>query len=215
MHGTHCPNCPNSADLSNHLLQQLLHEDNDNEDDSGDDDNDEENDREEVINFQQWTAADLSQLLQQSLLIKEFVESLVDKMNDLTGHSYLARSQAQVLKRCTEELAADEVIILVDFAENFKFMFQDEVQSYHWTQQSCTLSPVVVYFKKDGLLASSSLCFISHYLNHNTAFAHKITFLTMGCIKESIMAHVRKAYKQDLTLQLPSLGQEDSTSLFR
>ena len=38
----HCPNCPDSADLSNNLLQQLLYKDNDNEDDGGQDDYDNE-----------------------------------------------------------------------------------------------------------------------------------------------------------------------------
>ena len=52
-----CPNCPDSAGLSNYLLQQPLHEENNNEDDGCDDD-DNENEREEVINFQQWTAVD-------------------------------------------------------------------------------------------------------------------------------------------------------------
>jgi len=126
-----CPNCPGSADQSNHLLQQLLHEDNDNDDDGGDDD---ENEREDVANFQQWTTVDRSQLVQQSLPIKEFVEVLVDKMHDLLGHSYIARSQLQYSKRCKEELADDEVIILVDFAENFKFIVQEKVESYHWNE---------------------------------------------------------------------------------
>ena len=97
------------------------------------------------------------------------------------------------MKRCKEELADDEVIILLDFVDNFKFIVQDEVQSYHMNQQSCTLHPVVIYFKKDGLLASSSICFISDDLNHDTAFVHKIMFLTMGYIKESIMTNVKKA----------------------
>ena len=55
-------------------------------------------------------------------------------MNDLSGHSYIARFQAQYLKRCKEKLADDEVIILVDFAENFKFIVQEKVESYHWNE---------------------------------------------------------------------------------
>ena len=90
-----------------------MHEDNDNEYDGCDDDDD-VNEREEVINFQQWTAVDRPQLVQQSLPIKEFVEALVEKMNDLTRHSYIARSQAQYLKRCKEELAVTRCLNFMD-----------------------------------------------------------------------------------------------------
>ena len=176
-----CPNCPETAVLTDYLLEQLLQEEEDDE-------------NADEIRFQQWTTVDRSELLQQALPVKEFVEVLVDKMNDLTAHSYIARAQAQYLKQCKEELADDSVIILGDFAENFKFIIQDEVQSYHWNQQSCTLHPVVVYFKKHGILASSSLCFISDDLNHDTSFVHKIMGLTMQYIKENIIANVKKAH---------------------
>ena len=178
-----CQNCPGSVVLTDFLLQQLINE--------GDDYEDNENG--EMIQFQQWTTVDRFQLVQQSLPVKEFVDVLVDKINDLTGHSYIAKAQAQYFKRCKEELADDSVIILVDFAENYKFIIQDEVQSYHWNQQSCTLHPVVLYFKADGILKSSSLCFISDDLNHDTSFVYKVMCLTMGYIKENIMANVRKA----------------------
>jgi len=38
-------------------------------------------------------------------------------------------------------------LILMDFAENYSFHIQDETQGYHWTHQSCTVHPVVCYYK--------------------------------------------------------------------
>eukprot|EP00112_Aurelia_sp_Birch-Aquarium-sp1_P016421 Seg3722.2 transcript_id=Seg3722.2/GoldUCD/mRNA.D3Y31 product="hypothetical protein" protein_id=Seg3722.2/GoldUCD/D3Y31 len=115
-----CPECPENAVLADYLLEQLLQEEDVDDDETADD-----------IKFQQWTTVDRSQLVQQSLPVKEFVQVLVDKENDLTTHSYIAGAQAQCLKQCKEELADDSVIILGDFAENCKFIIQYKVQSYN------------------------------------------------------------------------------------
>ena len=33
-----------------------------------------------------------------------------------------------------------------DFAENFTFVMQDEVQSYHWNNAQATIHPLVCYW---------------------------------------------------------------------
>ena len=38
----------------------------------------------------------------------------------------------------------ETLIIMGDFAENYKFMVQDEVQGFHWNNLQCTLHPVVI-----------------------------------------------------------------------
>jgi hypothetical protein len=60
---------------------------------------------------------------------------LVQKLNTLTAHSYIAKVQAKYLKKCKEELKEIEVIVLGDFAENYKFVIQDEIQGFHWNKQ--------------------------------------------------------------------------------
>ena len=57
-----------------------------------------------------------------------------------------------------------------DFAENYTFPIQDEIQSYHWHKQYCTLHPVVLYYKEKGQLVEKSFCFLSDDLNHDTCF---------------------------------------------
>ena len=65
-----------------------------------------------------------------------------------------------------------ECMHLVDFAENYAFVVQDEVQGFHWNKSQCTLHPVVLYYKKlnpDSQqleLKSHSLCFKSDDLDH-------------------------------------------------
>ncbi len=58
-------------------------------------------------------------------------------------------------------------IVLLDFADNFKFFVQEEVQSYHWNNQQRTLHTVVVYYKDfQDNLQEFSLCILSEDMNH-------------------------------------------------
>ena len=72
-------------------------------------------------------------------------------------------------------MKANEVIALGDFAENYQFVVHDEIQSYYWSQEYCTLQQLVVYFiDADGNIQHNSLCFISDDNDPNTNFVYKI-----------------------------------------
>ena len=56
----------------------------------------------------------------------------------------------------------NEVIVCGDFAENYRRLVQDEIQTYHWSKESWTLHPLVVYFiDGDRNIQHNSLLFIS------------------------------------------------------
>ena len=59
--------------------------------------------------------------------------------------SFIAKCQSNYLRECKENWEENEVIILGDFAKNYCFVVQDEVQGFHWNNLQCTLHPVVVY----------------------------------------------------------------------
>ena len=60
------------------------------------------------------------------------------------------------------------VIAIGDFAKNYAFVVQDEVQSFHWSKQYCTLHPVVLYHKENDKLQHRSFCFLLDDLEHDT-----------------------------------------------
>ena len=65
------------------------------------------------------------------------------------------------------------MIILGDFADNYQFNVQDEIQGFHWSKIYCTLHPIVIYFlDNEGNLQHHSLCFISDDNTHDTAFVY-------------------------------------------
>ena len=108
----HCPNCPDTGVLEQYLNQELKSENEEANQDS---------EEEEVhIQFQQWTNVDCSELVSHIRPVSEFISLLIEKLQVLTTHSFIATSQAKYLKKVKEELREDEVIVLGDFAENYK-----------------------------------------------------------------------------------------------
>ena len=90
-----------------------------NPNDPNDMDDDREDDAEETeIEFKEWTMTDWTEL---TLILpeNEWIDRLVEKLDNITTHSFIARSQASYLKQLKNMIGADEAIILGDFNELF------------------------------------------------------------------------------------------------
>ena len=69
----------------------------------------------------------------------------------------------------------EEALVLGDFAENYQFLIQDKIQSYHWSKEYCMLHPVVVYFKDDtDSLWHIYTCLIYNENSHDTCFIYEV-----------------------------------------
>ena len=102
--------------------KQFLHEYL-NPNDPDDLDNDREDDAEETeIGFKQWTMTNQTELTSMILPQNEFINLLVEKLENITTHSFIARCRASYLKQLKNMIGADEVIVLGDFAENYSFL---------------------------------------------------------------------------------------------
>ena len=142
------------------------------------------------VTYPQWVSTDRTSLRSLSAPIDEFVELLVYQVDNLTAHSYTAKSQAQYLKNRKDDM--DEEIIQLsyflknNFAENNYFIIQDKVQGYHWHKEQCTHHPVVIYYRDQNVLHYICFCFISDDLEHDTNFVSELRRLTCKYIKENI-----------------------------
>ena len=135
-------------------------------------------DMDSEFHYCQWQTTDRAALATLTMTFEEYKEHLSDSINNLTQHSYLAKAQARYVKSKKESLGANEVMVLGNFAENYQYLIQDEIQSFRWSKEYCTLYPLVIYYKgADGNLQHYSLCFISDDNLHGTSFAHKIQSL--------------------------------------
>ena len=68
---------------------------------------------------------------QQTKPVQEFVPLVINNLEKPTTHSYIAKQQSSYLRKLKENIAPNKAILLLDFAENFAFTVQDEIQSYH------------------------------------------------------------------------------------
>ena len=162
-----CENCPGTD-----ALRKLL------------EDEFSEKDKEDEFHYSQWDTTDRATLSTITTTYDEYKEALITMIDDLTKHSYLAKCQAKFLKAKKEELSANEGIVLGDFAENYQFLIQDEIQSYHWSKEYCTLHPLVLYFRgPSGNIEHESFCFISDDNTHDTSFVYKLQTIFLEHLK--------------------------------
>ena len=185
-----CDNCPGTAPLISFLEKELVKNKHDGDEEIDDGDVESEDDSEVEIKFSQWARTDRMELIKQTTSVEEFMEILVKKLDTLTAHSYIAKTQAQYLKDMKEKLKEKEVIVLLDFAENYQYIIQDEIQSYHWNKGQCTIHPVVIYYTENDKLKEKSLCFVSDDLDHDVEMVYHVIQETVSYIKESLVKEV-------------------------
>ena len=109
----HCSDCPGEEALLV-LLRKLFEEINN-----------------DFNQFQQWESTDRADIVTMSLPADDFIENVAKKISNLTAHSFISKSQSQYLKRRKEILGENEAIVVIDFAKNYQFVVQDEIQSFH------------------------------------------------------------------------------------
>ena len=144
-------------------------------------------DIEEDIAYSQWDSTNRNTLRTHTTPVDEFIELLVYHIDNLSKHSFIAKSQARYLKAWKEEIDEETCIILLDFAENYHFIVQGEVQGYHRNKDQCTLHPVGIYYKdQQNQLIHKSICVLSDDLDHDTSFVHDLQRLVCNFIEETL-----------------------------
>ena len=73
-------------------------------------------------------------------------------------------------KLLKETLLDDQVVVQIDFAENYTCQTLEEVQSAYWNASMVTIHPAVTYYpSEDGLQSHKSRVFVSDELGHTSA----------------------------------------------
>lgn len=154
----HCDKCPSNTSLIEFLEEKF-----------------DDFDPDDEIEYSQWVTTDRAELVKHSTTVADYVNVLVSKLQALIPHSFIARSQARALKSMKEHLTPEAAILLMDFSENYAFVIQNEIQSYHWARGGCTVHPVGMYLAhENGDKIISNHCFISDDLEHDTVFVNAV-----------------------------------------
>jgi len=111
------------------------------------------------IVYKQRLSVDRSTLESMCNTSDEFVELFCEKLNILLFHSFMATQQAAFFNDTKSGLKPGEVLVTVDFAENYAFVFQDSAQGFHWNNAQYTIHPFVVCH-----IDSEKLCHLSYVI---------------------------------------------------
>ena len=79
-------------------------------------------------------------------------------------------------------LKEGEFVAHLDFAENYTFVIQREVQSHYFLQEQCTIHPIVVYHESGHF----TLVVVSDELKHDAAF--------VTLIVEELVQHISSKF---------------------
>ena len=106
------------------------------------------------VSYLQWISTDRTKLVTITEWKADFVENFSSQVLKLTRHSFTAKMQSLYMKELTAGITPlTEIILQGDFAENFSYIVQDEIQSFHWENKQTTLHPFVAYCRMtDGTL---------------------------------------------------------------
>ncbi|GBM96843.1 hypothetical protein AVEN_94036-1 [Araneus ventricosus] len=147
----HCDKCPSKDNLVQFLQAKF-----------------EDYDDEDIVEYNQWVSTDRTEMIRCSTSVGELIEKLVEKLNKLIPHSYIAKSQSSFFKNLKGTASSNTAVISMDFSENYAFTIQDEAQGYHWNSNSCTIHPVMIHCKDtSNVKLIIPLCIISDDLKHD------------------------------------------------
>ena len=102
------------------------------------------------ITWSQWTnengraeEKDFSGSVDEAMLL------LQSKVEYFLFHVYIKREQSKYFEKLKTEVTDEQVVLQVDFAENFNMKEQDEIQKAHWNTKSLSIFTAFVWSKNE------------------------------------------------------------------
>jgi hypothetical protein len=122
------------------------------------------------IQFKRWTTTDRSNFETVLLNVDDFINTFCSQLIPYRKHDFIAKTQAASYREIKESLKSGEFLIVLDFAENYTMVMQDEIQSYHWNNEMATIHPFVIYYFDENKteIAHKSFVIISECNIHDT-----------------------------------------------
>ena len=126
----------------------------------------------DTVEFKEWTCTDRAALETRVLAADEFLEHFLSTISRLRIHDFIAKMQAQFLRDTKDNLQQGDILAITDFSENYSFVIQDEIQSFHWTNLQATVHPFACYYRDEHQLHHLCFLIISECLVHDTVAVH-------------------------------------------
>ena len=82
-------------------------------------------------------------------------------------HIFTARWQHRQYSSLKEHLPENWAMMVMDFGQNRKVFYQDEIKAAYYGQMQITMHPIVLYYRQNGTLVRDSLIFLSDDICHD------------------------------------------------
>ena len=142
-HLNECSSCPRYEKISS-LLLTLLNESNISH-----------------VEYSAWTATDRSTLQNLTSTVDEYIDELKVQLDKLRPHSFIAKEQTNFINEKKNNLNDDEVLVMLDFSENYAYAVQDASQAFHFNNDQCTVFPAIYYYKQNSEIKHENCIFLS------------------------------------------------------
>ncbi|XP_070579275.1 uncharacterized protein [Ptychodera flava] len=129
----------------------------------------------------------VTRIVDSQMKVGDFIEAFKKQTFDFKDHVERVKTQYAEIRRLKEQLPQHDVIVHMDFAENYSCKTVDEVQSAYWNQVGVTLHPIVVYFRgQDNKLEHQSFIAVSDEMSHSSPTVLAILGKVMPDIKSLV-----------------------------
>ncbi|CAC5387896.1 unnamed protein product [Mytilus coruscus] len=142
----------------------------------------------EEVKFTQWKKVldgnkQRWKVLEETVKKDEFMTIIENQTTDFRSHVERVKTQYSEMRKLRENLPENEIVLWMDFAENFVCTSVEAVQSSYWNQSMVSLHTMVVYFPKDHGQRLQSFVDVSDVLSHNATVVYTILTKIMPLLK--------------------------------
>ena len=117
----------------------------------------------------------------------------------LKEHIYTKRKQFQEIRRLTDNLSPDELLIHLDYSENYKSKHQNEIQSAYFGNKSLSLFTACTYYNKDGIIEKLPITVTTEQID-------KSRVTSMSCVNKVIKHSISKVQQPIRSVSIVSDG---------
>ena len=138
----------------------------------------------------------------------EFTEDLIKDITPYPDHKFRAQWQQRQMQECLKNLSKNELMMIMDFSENYKCTFQNEIQSAYFDQNLVTIHPIMCYYRKDlkgeEYLYKHSIIGISTDLKHDSTLVKQFEEKAFDRVREFTDINIVKEWTDGCAAQYKS-----------
>jgi len=127
----------------------------------------------------------------------DFISIVMEELAKFRKHVERVQNQYKELRRLREDLPQNEILLWMDFAENYNCSSVEAVQSTYWNAQTISLHTMVAYFPDGHHKTVQSYVAVSDSISHNATVVYCILQKVVPLLKEDYPGLKRIHYLTD------------------